>query len=83
MTFVEAAAEVLRDEGRALTTDELTALVIARGLVKPSGSTPAKTMSAALYRLSADSPIKREFKPGSLRARRGSVRWAWRPGAEV
>lgn len=80
MTFVEAAASVLRDEGRALTTDELTALVIARGLIESSGLTPARTMSAALYRLPADTAIKREFTPGSRRARRGSVRWVWRPG---
>lgn len=77
MTFRQAALVVLREEGRAMTTTELTDLVLSRGLVPSSGLTPRRTMSATLYRLRPGAPIQREFTRGNQRARRGSVRWRY------
>ena len=38
-------------------------------------------MAAALYGAPADGPIRREYKPGRIRAARGSVRWRYvKPG---
>jgi hypothetical protein len=74
--FIEAAEEVLRREGRPLTTKQITELALARGLIETHGKTPEATMSAALYGASAAGPIQREFRPGRARAIRGSVRWA-------
>lgn len=60
-----------------MSTRELTAEAIRRGLITSSGATPDATMSAALYGLPPGTPITREFVPGAQRARRGSVRWRY------
>ncbi len=82
MTFRDAAIEVLKTSGRLMTTREIAAEAIARKLVSTRGSTPEATMSAALYGLvaSPSNPgVQRLAEKGPTRARRGSVRWVWRP----
>jgi hypothetical protein len=80
MNYLEAAIAVLGEEGRPLTTRELTDLAIARGLIAPTGRTPEATMSARLYLAMRrhDPPVERVFRQGPTRAARGSVRWRLR-----
>lgn len=80
MTFAEAAAHILREQGRPMTAAEITALALKRGLITSSGKTPVATMTAALYGLPAGSSIQREYVAGERRAKRGSVRWSYVPG---
>jgi len=47
--FKQAAVEVLRQEGRLLTTGEITRLALHRQLINCSGKTPEATMASALY----------------------------------
>ncbi|MGH2965127.1 MAG: winged helix-turn-helix domain-containing protein [Solirubrobacterales bacterium] len=77
MTFLKAAEEVLRSEGRPLSTRELTEIALSRGLLRTSGQTPTATMAAALYRAPANGPIRRKFRQGKTRAARDSVRWEY------
>jgi HB1, ASXL, restriction endonuclease HTH domain len=77
MTFLEAAEEVLRRSGKALTARQITEKAMARGLIRSGGKTPEATMSSALYRAPTTGPIRREFEAGNERARRGSVRWKY------
>lgn len=81
VTFLEAAEEVLRSEDRPLSTAEITAIALRRGILQTRGKTPEATMSARLYSASPDSPIKRQYRPGAQRAVRGSVRWIYSPRA--
>ncbi len=48
MTFVEAAASVLEQEGRPLHSREIAELAVDRGLLSHVGKTPVQTMSARL-----------------------------------
>src|ERR1700756_3185544 len=57
MTFIEAAAEVLRQAGKPLHYKEITELAIARNLLSHVGKTPEVTMS---HRLT--SAIKKDDK---------------------
>jgi hypothetical protein len=77
LTFFDAALKVLREKGRAMTTTEVVAECLRRGLIDTSGKTPGASMSSVLYRMSQrpQSPIRRRFKAGSQRAVRGTVRW--------
>jgi hypothetical protein len=77
MTFIEAAVEVLKRSKRPLTADEILSEAQRRGLLSSKGKTPKATLSAALYTnlKRKKSPFERVFKPGELRAKRGSVRW--------
>lgn len=77
MTFLQAAAAVLRNAEMPLTAQEITDIAIGRRLVRTKGKTPAATMSAALYGAPGDGPIRRVFEPGRARAVRGSVRWMY------
>jgi hypothetical protein len=77
-TYLQAAAAVLREAPRPLTTREVTEAALEMGLISPQGTTPEQTMSAALYTAGPGTPIAREYEPGSARARRGSVRWRYR-----
>jgi HB1, ASXL, restriction endonuclease HTH domain len=84
MNYVEAAIAALRSARRPLTTTELTELAITKGLIKPASKTPVATMRAALYChlvAVAETPIQKEFEAGRTRARRGSVRWTLKHGA--
>jgi HB1/ASXL restriction endonuclease-like protein with HTH domain len=83
LTFEGAALKVLRETGRPMTTRELADTVLRRKLVETRGKTPDATIAARLYGLaqSTKNPgIVRLAEPGPTRARRGSVRWSWRPG---
>lgn len=75
LSYVETAVRVLRDNGRPMTSTEITEEAIRRGLLKPSGKTPERTMSAALYTRGESVGIKRLADPGPQRAVRGTVRW--------
>jgi hypothetical protein len=77
MTFLQAAEEVLRKAKTPLTAREITNLALRQGLLRTNGSTPAATMSAALYRAPEDGPIRRTYRPGEKRAVRDSVRWVY------
>jgi len=77
MTFLQAAEEVLRKTKTPLTAREITDLALRQGLLRTSGSTPAATMSAALYGAPEDGPIRRMYRPGGKRAARDSVRWMY------
>ncbi len=82
--YLSAALRVLRDQGRPLTTSEITRMAIAQGLIAPRGKTPEATMRARLYGAIRDDPscpIQRTFKPGAVRAVRDSVRWDLRDGS--
>lgn len=48
MTFIEAAAHVLEQEGRPLHSREIAELAVDRGLLSHVGKTPVQTMSARL-----------------------------------
>ena len=57
VTFAEAAEAILREERRAMTANEITEIALARRLIRSGGKTPVATMTAALYRLPAESSI--------------------------
>jgi len=67
MTFIEAAAEVLRHAGKPLHYKEITELAIAKNLLSHVGKTPEVTMShrltAAIKKDDKDVPIVK-VKPG-------------------
>ena len=78
MAYLEAAVAVLEDVGRPLTSREITAEALRRGLIRPVGKTPEATMTARLYvhvRDASHPRVARLAEPGNSRARRGSVRW--------
>jgi len=50
LPLLEAAAFVLRESRTGLSTREIIALVVERGLWEPTGATPWATLSAALNR---------------------------------
>ena len=47
--FKAAAVNVLREEGRLMTTGEITKAALQRGFIKCNGKTPDATMASALY----------------------------------
>ena len=67
MTFIEAAAEVLRTAGKPLHYKEITELAIAKNLLSHVGKTPEVTMShrltSAIKKDDEDVPIVK-VKPG-------------------
>ncbi|MGA7119950.1 MAG: winged helix-turn-helix domain-containing protein, partial [Polyangiaceae bacterium] len=67
MTFIEAAAEVLRQAGKPLHYKEITELAIAKNLLSHVGKTPEVTMShrltSAIKKEDKEVPIVR-VKPG-------------------
>lgn len=50
MSALDAAAQVLADTGKAMTTQEMVDAMLAKGLWKTSGKTPAATVYAAIIR---------------------------------
>ena len=81
MTYLEAALNVLKMSGRAMTAKEITTEALARGMLGPSGKTPDASMAAVLYcyvRDDEDARIQRLAEPGPTRARRGSVTWSFK-----
>jgi hypothetical protein len=67
MTFIEAAAEVLRQAGKPLHYKEITELAITKNLLSHVGKTPEVTMShrltSAMKKDDKDVPIVK-VKPG-------------------
>jgi restriction endonuclease Mrr len=67
MTFIEAAAEVLRHAGKPLHYKEITELAIAKNLLSHVGKTPEVTMShrltSAIKKNDKDVPITK-IRPG-------------------
>src|ERR1700732_1377607 len=79
MTFIEAAAEVLRQAGKPLHYKEITELAIAKNLLSHVGKTPEVTMShrltSAIRKDDKDIPIVK-VKPGVFALRE----WADKKG---
>ncbi|MFC1571815.1 winged helix-turn-helix domain-containing protein, partial [Candidatus Margulisiibacteriota bacterium] len=48
-SFKDIAYSVLKKADKALRSDEITKIAIRKGILKPSGKTPAATMGAQLY----------------------------------
>jgi hypothetical protein len=84
MTFIEAAAEVLRQAGKPLHYKEITELAIAKNLLSHVGKTPEVTMShrltSAIKKEDKDVPIVK-VKPGVFALREWEDRKSRRPGA--
>ena len=81
MSFLNAGIAVLKESGLELTAAEIARIALDRGLIKSEGRTPGATLAAQLYvyvRDNPDGPLRRLSMPGKTRARRDSVRWAWR-----
>lgn len=49
MTYLEAAVQVLGEEGQALHYSDIAARAIERGLITPLGATPEASMASTLY----------------------------------
>lgn len=77
VTFLEAAAEVLRKSRHPMTAWEITEAALKAGLIQTRGKTPHETMASALYTAPDDFPVKKDAIPGRIRSRRGSVRWKY------
>jgi hypothetical protein len=79
MTFIEAAAEVLRHAGKPLHYKEITELAIAKNLLSHVGKTPEVTMShrltSAVKKDDKEVPIVK-VKPGVFALRE----WADKKG---
>ena len=81
MSFLTAGISILKETGLEMTATEVARIAIERGLVPSSGRTPDATLAAQLYvhvREHPQGPLQKIAEPGTMRARRGSVRWAWR-----
>lgn len=86
MTFIEAAAEVLRQAGKPLHYKEITELAIASNLLSHVGKTPEVTMShrltAAVKKDDKDVPIVK-VKPGIFALREWEEPKAKKRGAAL
>jgi hypothetical protein len=84
MTFIEAAAEVLRQAGKPLHYKEITEAAIAKNLLSHVGKTPEVTMShrltAAIKKADKDIPIVK-VKPGVFALREWEERKGKRGGS--
>jgi hypothetical protein len=86
VNYLEAALEVLSDRDRPMTSREIINEAKRRGLIKPSGQTPHRSLEKSLY---ADAGrgkmalVERVFEPGRQRAVKGSVRWRTLKGAQA
>src|SRR5579863_3415219 len=83
MTFIEAAAEVLRQAGKPMHYKEITEAAIAKNLLSHVGKTPEVTMShrltAAIKKADKDIPIVK-IKPGVFALREWEERKGKRGG---
>lgn len=52
MTYLEAAHLILAEAGSALSEEEMVARAIAKGLIKPTGKSPVKSIGVVLRRAS-------------------------------
>jgi HB1, ASXL, restriction endonuclease HTH domain len=79
MTYFEAAMQILKSSQTPLTTQEITDRALKRGLIAPRGKTPTATMASVLYvQLATNAQLVKIEERGSLRAKRGTVRWTLR-----
>jgi hypothetical protein len=81
MSFLNAAISILKETRRDMTANEVAQIAMDRGLVKSTGKTPGATLAAQLYvhvREHPQGPLRKVSVPGPSRARRDSVKWAWR-----
>jgi len=80
LTFLDAAAIVLKRAKQPLTGIEITKRAIQQELIQSSGLTPTATMLARLYKdvQNPNSRFQRIAQPGLTRAVRNSVKWALR-----
>lgn len=81
MSFLNAGIAVLKETGLELTAAEIAGIALERGLIESKGKTPDATLAAQLYAYVRDNPqgsLRKLSEPGETRARRDSVRWAWR-----
>jgi hypothetical protein len=81
MSFLNAGIAVLKETGLELTAAEIAGIALERGLIESRGKTPDATLAAQLYvylRDNPQGPLRKLSEPGETRARRDSVRWAWR-----
>lgn len=81
MSFLNAGIAVLKESGLELTAAEIARIALDRGLITSAGKTPDATLAAQLYtyvRHNPHGPLCKLSQPGNTRARRDSVRWAWR-----
>ena len=81
MSFLRAAISILQETGLEMTATEIAGIALERGLVESKGKTPGATLAAQLYvhvRDHPQGPLQKIAEPGESRARRDTVRWAWR-----
>ena len=81
MSFLRAAISILQETGLEMTAAEMAGIALQQGLVESKGKTPGATLAAQLYVYVRDhphGPLRKVAEPGESRARRDSVRWAWR-----
>ncbi|HSW41796.1 MAG TPA: winged helix-turn-helix domain-containing protein [Patescibacteria group bacterium] len=81
MSFLTAGISVLKETGLEMTAAEIAGMALERGLIKSKGKTPGATLAAQLYIYVRDhpqGPVRKIAEHGETRARRDSVRWAWR-----
>jgi DNA-directed RNA polymerase delta subunit len=49
LSFIEAAYQILKENGNPLSAEEMTKVALAKELIETSGKTPTATMSARIY----------------------------------
>ncbi len=75
MTYLEAAHLILAEAGAALSEEEMVARAIAKGLIKPSGKSPVKSIGVVLRRASQN--------PASAFENAGPRLWQLKPSSET
>jgi restriction system protein len=79
VNFLDAAATILKRAKEPLTSKEITDRAIASAVLRSTGKTPDRTMTARLYLDTLHNPasrFRRIAQAGRIRAKRGSVKWA-------
>lgn len=75
MTYLEAAHLILAEAGSALSEEEMVARAIAKGLIKPSGKSPVKSIGVVLRRASQN--------PASAFENAGPRLWQLKPSSDT
>lgn len=75
MTYLEAAHLILAEAGSALSEEEMVARAIAKGLIKPSGKSPVKSIGVVLRRASQN--------PSSAFENAGPRLWQLKPSSDA
>jgi hypothetical protein len=74
MTYLEAAHLILAEAGTALSEEEMVSRAIAKGLIKPTGKSPVKSIGVVLRRASQN--------PASAFENAGPRLWQLKPSAD-